>query len=81
MSDHVDWPSLLNAIEATGARRVLVTHGFVPVVVRWLREHGYEADGLATRYTGESDDAPAEKSPAETNDPSHSAAPEDGDSA
>ena len=28
LSDHVDWPGLLEAIEATGAERVWVTHGY-----------------------------------------------------
>jgi putative mRNA 3-end processing factor len=36
---------------------VLVTHGFTGPVVRWLREHGLQADALATRYEGERDDA------------------------
>jgi putative mRNA 3-end processing factor len=58
LSDHVDWPQLLQAITATGAERVLVTHGFTGPVVRWLREHGLMADALATRYEGERDDAP-----------------------
>ncbi|MCC7054815.1 MAG: ligase-associated DNA damage response exonuclease [Gemmatimonadaceae bacterium] len=57
LSDHVDWPQLLAAIAATGAARVLVTHGFTGPVVRWLREHGLSADVLATRYEGERDDA------------------------
>jgi putative mRNA 3-end processing factor len=57
LSDHVDWPQLLHAIAATGAERVLVTHGFTGPVVRWLREHGLSADTLATRYEGERDDA------------------------
>ena len=57
LSDHVDWPQLLGAIEATGAQRVLVTHGFTGPVVRWLRERGLEADALATRYEGERDDS------------------------
>jgi putative mRNA 3-end processing factor len=56
LSDHVDWPQLLAAIDATGAERVLVTHGFTGAVVRWLREHGRAADALATRYEGERDD-------------------------
>jgi putative mRNA 3-end processing factor len=56
LSDHVDWPQLLDAIAATGAERVLPTHGFTGPVVRWLREHGYEADALATRFVGERDD-------------------------
>ena len=58
LSDHVDWPQLLQAIDATGAQRVLVTHGFTGPVVRWLREQGLSADALATRYEGERDDAP-----------------------
>ena len=36
LSDHADWPGLLAAIAATGAERVLVTHGYVAVLVRWL---------------------------------------------
>ncbi|MBC7841041.1 MAG: ligase-associated DNA damage response exonuclease [Gemmatimonadaceae bacterium] len=57
LSDHVDWPQLLGAIDATGAERVLVTHGFTGPVVRWLRDKGLQADALATRYEGERDDA------------------------
>lgn len=50
LSDHVDWPGLLAAIEATGARRVLVTHGYSEQVVRWLREKGLAAEALPTRF-------------------------------
>lgn len=56
LSDHVDWPQLLGAIEATGAERVWVTHGFTGPVVRWLTEQGLEAQPLATRWEGERDD-------------------------
>lgn len=55
LSDHIDWPSLVQTIEATGAERVLVTHGYVPVVVRWLREQGLEAFPLETHFRGEAD--------------------------
>jgi putative mRNA 3-end processing factor len=58
LSDHVDWPQLLAAVSATGAERVLVTHGFTGPVVRWLRERGLSADALATRFEGERDDDP-----------------------
>ena len=58
LSDHVDWPSLLAAIEATGAQRVLVTHGYRDAVVRWLREHGVDAESLASRWEGETEDDP-----------------------
>jgi cardiolipin synthase len=34
LSDHADWPGLLEAIAATGAGRVIVTHGSANVMVR-----------------------------------------------
>ena len=57
ISDHVDWPSLLAAIEATGAGRVWATHGYTGVLARWLRERGLEAQAIETRFEGERDDA------------------------
>ena len=60
LSDHADWPGLLGAIDATGAERIWVTHGYAAVVVRWLREHGRDAHAVATRYEGERDDSPAD---------------------
>ena len=59
LSDHVDWPSLLGAIDATGAERVLVTHGYREPVVRWLLEHGVEAHAVASRWEGEPEGEPA----------------------
>lgn len=62
LSDHVDWPGLLSAIAATGAERVLVTHGYTATVVRYLRERGLDAYELATPYVdepGEEDDTTA----------------------
>ena len=53
LSDHVDWPSLLDVIAATRAERVLVTHGYVAPVVRWLREQGTDAYGLDTHFGDE----------------------------
>jgi putative mRNA 3-end processing factor len=53
LSDHADWPGLNAAIEATGARRVIVTHGQVQVMVRWLAERGVEAEGFATEFAAE----------------------------
>lgn len=57
LSDHVDWPGLLAAVEATGAGRIWVTHGYTAPVVRWLREQGLDAAAIATRYEGERDDS------------------------
>jgi putative mRNA 3-end processing factor len=61
VSDHADWPGLLKAIEASEAKRVLITHGSVPVMVRYLREKGIEADALETEFIGEGE---AENTPA-----------------
>lgn len=56
LSDHVDWPALLETIKATEAQRVLVTHGYREPVVRYLRDAGLEADSLASHWEGEGDD-------------------------
>ncbi len=58
LSDHADWPGLLWAIEQTGAERVMVTHGSVNVLVRYLRERGLDAQGFSTEY-GDDEDLPA----------------------
>ncbi len=55
LSDHADWAELLTAIRASGASRVLVTHGYVDELVRHLRDQGLSADGLATEF-GDGDD-------------------------
>ncbi|MDP3311319.1 MAG: DNA ligase-associated DEXH box helicase, partial [Polaromonas sp.] len=50
LSDHADWPGLMGAISATGAQRVIVTHGSVPVLVRHLSEQGLQAEAFHTEY-------------------------------
>lgn len=50
LSDHADWQSLTKTIFATGAASVLVTHGSSGALVRFLREHGLEANDLQTRF-------------------------------
>ena len=50
LSDHADWPGLQRAIGATGAERVIVTHGYEAVMVRWLREQGLDAGAFRTEY-------------------------------
>jgi putative mRNA 3-end processing factor len=57
LSDHADWPGLLRAIDATGASRVIVTHGFEAVMVRALRERGMAAGAFRTEYGDERLDA------------------------
>ncbi|MDX1418386.1 MAG: ligase-associated DNA damage response exonuclease [Rubricoccaceae bacterium] len=59
LSDHADWPGLLRAIEATGAERVLPTHGYTEVLARWCRECGLDAEPLPTAYAATLDDEEA----------------------
>jgi putative mRNA 3-end processing factor len=50
LSDHADWPGLQRAIAATGAQRVIVTHGYEAVMVRWLQQQGLQAGSFRTEY-------------------------------
>lgn len=74
LSDHADWPGLLEAIRATEADYVRVTHGYTLPMSRWLCENGIHAEPLTTRYVGERDDADvdteldADESPAAADD-------------
>jgi putative mRNA 3-end processing factor len=56
LSDHADWPGLLEAIAATGAEQIWVTHGYTAVLARWLQEQGYNAAIVPTHFEGEGDD-------------------------
>jgi len=64
LSDHADWPGLQRAIAATGAERVIVTHGYEAVMVRWLQQQGLQAGSFRTEF-GDQDDgaAPASVAP------------------
>ncbi len=55
LSDHADWKGLLQAIKATGAEKVFVTHGFQAALSRYLQEHGIEAGEVKTEF-GEDED-------------------------
>jgi putative mRNA 3-end processing factor len=55
LSDHADWPGLVAAIEATGAERILVTHGYTETLTRYLREKGLDARALTTAYGDDED--------------------------
>lgn len=63
LSDHADWQGLLDAVRATEANTILVTHGQITPMVRWLREQGLDAHGLQTRFEGELDDGRQEDEP------------------
>lgn len=70
LSDHADWPGLMGAIGATGASRVIVTHGSVPVMVRYLTEQGLQAEAFETEY---GDDSVEEKTAAPAEIPAEAA--------
>jgi putative mRNA 3-end processing factor len=53
LSDHADWPALLDTIVETGAARVLVTHGYSEPLARHLRESGLNAGVIRTAWEGE----------------------------
>lgn len=53
LSDHADWNGLLEAIKATGAQKVFVTHGFQAALSRYLTEQGIEAAEVNTEYEHE----------------------------
>jgi putative mRNA 3-end processing factor len=53
MSDHADWNGLLQVVRETGARRVLVTHGFQSAFSRYLNESGIEAQEVKTAFGDE----------------------------
>ena len=53
LSDHCDWSGLLKSIRATGAERVICTHGYTEIFARYLREKGFDARTEATQYEGE----------------------------
>lgn len=54
LSDHADWPGLLEAIRATGAARVGLTHGQTAPLARYLRETmGLDVFEVPSRYAGE----------------------------
>lgn len=55
LSDHADWPGLLQAVRASGAERVGVTHGSAEVLARYLAESmALSTFVLPTRFRGES---------------------------
>lgn len=54
LSDHVDWSGILSTIEASGASRIGVTHGYAAPLIRWLKENrGLDAFEVPTRFIGE----------------------------
>lgn len=61
LSDHADWKGLNSAVEATGAQKVYVTHGFQSVFSKYLNEKGIAAEEVKTNYGNETEEALNEK--------------------
>lgn len=53
LSDHDDWKGLNEAVDATGAENVYVTHGYSDIFSKWLREKGLNAVVLETEFETE----------------------------
>ena len=53
LSDHADWNGLNEAIDATGAETVYVTHGYTSLFSEWLKTKGLNAIPVQTEYEGE----------------------------
>lgn len=74
ISDHADWPALIDTVKESGAQHIQVTHGYTVPFAQTLREmHGLDASPLeAHAWTGESGaeenapPTPTETSPTET---------------
>ena len=57
ISDHADWPGLLDAIRHTGAENIYVTHGYTDIFSRYLTENGWSAQVVPTEFGGDEEDS------------------------
>lgn len=53
ISDHADWPQLMQLIDGSGASAVFPTHGNTDILIRYLRERGRACEPLATAFSDE----------------------------
>lgn len=65
LSDHADWQGLLQAVKATGAQKVYITHGFQSVFSRYLNEIGIDASEVKTEFGNEEEEGTAENTTTE----------------
>lgn len=71
MSDHADWQGLNDAVLATRAENIYVTHGYKSIYAKWLREtYGLNAIEVETQFEGESiENESSENAPKEEENP------------
>jgi len=53
ISDHADWPALLDTIRETGASRVIATHGFTEALARFVGEQGIDGQSWPALVRGD----------------------------
>lgn len=53
ISDHADWSGLLDAIKATDAENIYVTHGYTDIFARYLNASGWNAQTVPTEFGGD----------------------------
>ena len=63
LSDHCDWQGLLKSIKASGAERVICTHGYTDIFSKYLSEVGYQASVENTDYDGEKEEIASSDKP------------------
>ncbi len=51
ISDHADWPQLIQTVQETGAEHIYVMHGFTKVFGSHLRDMGYDAHVVPTSFS------------------------------
>jgi len=56
LSDHVDWPSLLEAVKLSAPEEIWVTHGYAAAAARYFSERGYDAKAISNRVRRAEDD-------------------------
>jgi putative mRNA 3-end processing factor len=57
LSDHVDFPSLLQTIDDTGAEHIIATHGYTDALVALMAGRGKQASAFKTPFSGEEEEA------------------------
>lgn len=56
LSDHADWTDLLATVDETGAKKILVQHGYAEPLARFLREKGRDAVALPSPLVRDRED-------------------------
>ncbi|HWH08837.1 MAG TPA: MBL fold metallo-hydrolase [Candidatus Thermoplasmatota archaeon] len=64
LSDHADYPGLLEIVERVGPRRVLTNHGYADTLAHLLRKQGLDARELSVGHTDEDAGPAAGEAPA-----------------